>query len=39
MSQSKFRAVSHLPQRALSLDKSQRDSSERKKECGKGQGQ
>lgn len=37
MSQSKCRAVSHPPQRALSLDKSQRDSSGRKKECGKGQ--
>lgn len=39
VSQSKCRAVSHPPQRALSLDKSQRDSSGSKKECRKGQRQ
>lgn len=35
VSQSKCRAVSHPPQRALSLDKSQRDNSRRKKSVGK----
>lgn len=39
VSQSKCRAVSHPPQTALSLDKSQRDSSGSKKECRKGQRQ